>query len=57
MQIEIKTIRGLDRAYAHTSQGQLLAIINSMGYLEISANQDSACHLCNADKGDKVEVI
>jgi len=42
--------------YAGETAGEIFAIFGSAGYLEISANRDSAARLLNANVGEKVLV-
>ena len=46
----------LGRTYAETESGRLLARIDSSGYLEVAANQDSAARLLQCSPGDPVTV-
>jgi S-adenosyl-L-methionine hydrolase (adenosine-forming) len=50
------TIRGLARNYAAVEKGQLVALINSWGLLEVAANKDSAARLFHIGIGEKVYV-
>lgn len=43
--------------YGHVGAGELLALVNSMGLLEIAANQARACDLLNAGVGAEVRVV
>ena len=56
IRIKDKAIHGLSHSYSNAPKGQLLAITNSMGYLEIALNHDSASHFLNAKKGGKVKL-
>jgi S-adenosylmethionine hydrolase len=50
------TIRGLAPNYAAVKKGQPVALINSLGLLEVAANQESAARLFRAGVGDKIYV-
>ncbi len=49
-------IRGLSFAYQSVSPGELLALIGSRGFLEISVNEGNAGRFCRTEKGDCVRV-
>jgi S-adenosyl-L-methionine hydrolase (adenosine-forming) len=51
---EITEIRN---AYAEGSPGEVIAILGSMGFLEIAANRAAAAQLTGAGKGSEVSVI
>ena len=51
------TIRGLASNYAATDEGELVALVNSWGLLEIALNKGSARQRTAAQIGDKVEII
>ncbi len=51
------TIRSLSSNYAAVAQGELLALINSWGLVEIAAYKDNARRRLAAKIGDKVEII
>jgi S-adenosylmethionine hydrolase len=51
-----ETIVGVQTAYAHRAQGEILAIISSRGVLEIAVNLGNAEKFLGADIGDKVTV-
>ena len=55
--IKRKMIRGLSCSYCQVSGKRLLAIINSMGYLEISLNRGSASQYLHAKEGEKVTLL
>jgi S-adenosylmethionine hydrolase len=44
-------------AYAQGTPGEVFAILNSMGFLEIAANRGSAAHIVGAGKGSDVGVL
>jgi hypothetical protein len=44
-------------AYAQANAGEIVAIIGSMGFLEIAANRAAANRLAAADKGSEVSVL
>ena len=46
----------LARNYAEAGAGELFAIVGSSGYLEVSANQDSAARLTGCQSGGPVEL-
>ena len=54
--IKNKIISGIRRSYYSVLKARPLAIINSMGYLEIAVNQDSASRILKAKKGEKVRL-
>lgn len=56
--IEVKNtvISGIQTAYAQKSEGELLALINSRGHLEIAVNRGSAAGYLGAAGGEKVTV-
>lgn len=43
--------------YAEGTPGEVFAILNSMGYLELAANRGSASQLVGAGKGSEVNVV
>lgn len=47
---------GLRTSYAEGQPGELFALLNSMGYLEIACNRGSAAHLAKAGRGAEVLV-
>jgi len=51
-----RTIKGLCRAYAFGGRGELSAIVNSFGYVEIFTRNGNAALLSNFAKGEKVSV-
>ncbi len=51
------TIRGLASHYAAAAEGELVALVNSWGFLEIALYKGSARQRTAAQIGDKVEVI
>jgi hypothetical protein len=51
-----KTLRKLSRTYADAPEGDLLALVGSTGFLEISVNQGSASKAARIQKGDRVLV-
>lgn len=52
--IHSHTIHGISRAYYQAPLGAILAQIDSNGFLEICANQDSAADRLDVELGDKV---
>ena len=52
-----KTIRGLRTSYAEVKKGKLLAILGSMGFLEIATNQGSAQAILKAKIGDQIKIV
>jgi hypothetical protein len=50
-------IPGLSSFYAEKTEGELVAIIGSLGFLEVSVNLGSAKEVLQTKVGDKVEVI
>jgi len=54
--IKNKIISGTKMSYAHTSSGELLAVIGSRGFLEIGVNQGSAAARLGTEIGDAVTV-
>lgn len=51
------SISNLRTSYAGAAPGQLFSIFDSLGYLEIAANQASAAEQLRITQGDAVEVI
>jgi hypothetical protein len=51
-----QAIHGLSFSYQAVAPGELLAIIGSRGYLEISVNTGDASRRCGAVKGDEIRV-
>ena len=51
------TIRGLASNYVAAVEGELVALVNSWGLLEIALNKGNARQRTGAQIGDKVEVI
>jgi len=49
-------INGIETAYKHKNPGEVLAIVNSQGYLEIAVNQGNAAKILNTDPGEMVTV-
>jgi S-adenosylmethionine hydrolase len=54
--IGFRIVEKLARSYAEMPAGELFAIVGSSGYLEISANQDSAARLLGCETGAPVEL-
>jgi S-adenosylmethionine hydrolase len=52
--IHSHTIHGLSHAYHEAAQGEILAQIDSNGFLEIAANHDNAAERLDVQLGDKV---
>ncbi len=52
-----REITTMQSAYGNAASGDLFAILGSMGYLEIVANQGSAAQLLQAGKGANVDVV
>jgi S-adenosylmethionine hydrolase len=46
----------MKQAYAQGNQGEVFALLNSMGFLEIASNRGSAAQLAGAGKGVEVTV-
>ena len=51
-----KSIVGIQDAYAHKAQGEILIIIGSRGFLEIAINQGNAAISLGAGIGDPVKI-
>ena len=56
VQVGSHKIKGFSESYHSVSPGELLAIIGSRGYLEISVNQGNARTLCGVGKDELVVV-
>lgn len=56
IEVEGRRITRLAEFYAGETAGEVFAIFGSAGYLEISANRDSAAELLNAEVGVRVLV-
>jgi S-adenosylmethionine hydrolase len=54
--IKNKTITGIVLSYAHRDYGELLAVIGSRGFLEISVNRGNAAASLGAEIGEAVTV-
>ena len=54
IEVRDRLIRGLSRTY--DEGGELLALVGSSGYLEVSLNGGSARDLLNAEVGDQVRI-
>jgi S-adenosylmethionine hydrolase len=54
--IGFRTVEKLASSYAEMKSGELFAIVGSSGYLEISANQDSAARILGCETGAPVEI-
>ena len=52
--IHSHTIHGISHAYHEVAPGEILAQIDSNGFLEIGANQDDAADRLDVQLGDKV---
>ena len=52
--IHSHTVHGISRAYHQVAPGEILAQIDSNGFLEIGANQDDAADRLDVQLGDKV---
>lgn len=50
------SVVGLRSAYAEGQPGELFAVLNSMGFLEIACNRGSAAHMTKAGRGAEVLV-
>jgi S-adenosylmethionine hydrolase len=49
-------IIGIQAAYMAEEPGQMLAIVDSKGYLEIAVNRGSAAMILGSGIGDKITV-
>jgi len=54
--VENNEIKGLSESYADVEPGSLLAVIGSMGFVEISVNQGRASEVCGARKDSIVKI-
>jgi S-adenosylmethionine hydrolase len=54
--VGFRIVEKLVRSYAEMTTGELFAIVGSSGYLEISANQDSAARILGCETGAPVEL-
>ena len=52
-----KEITEIRNAYAEGAPGEVIAILGSMGFLEIAANRASAAQLTGVGKGSEVSII
>jgi S-adenosylmethionine hydrolase len=52
----MKSVDKLATSYAQMAPGELFAIVGSSGYVEISANQQSAAKLVGCETGAPVEL-
>jgi S-adenosylmethionine hydrolase len=50
-------VRGLVDSYGHEQPGTLVALVDSEGFIEVAAVNDSAAKVLGARTGDSVEVI
>jgi hypothetical protein len=50
------TVAGIHSAYAEGQPGELFALLNSMGFLEIASNRGAAAQLAQASRGSEVLV-
>ena len=50
------TIRGLHKTYAEVPKGQMLALIDSRGYVELSMNSGNAAKIIDCVPGDPLQV-
>jgi S-adenosylmethionine hydrolase len=51
-----RVVEKLARSYSEMPVGELFAIVGSSGYLEVSANQDSAARILGCETGAPVEI-
>jgi S-adenosylmethionine hydrolase len=54
--VGFRTVEKLARSYAEMPPGELFAIVGSSGFLEISANQQSAAKLLGCETGAPIEL-
>ncbi len=52
-----KEITEIRNAYAEGAPGEVIALLGSMGFLEIAANRGAAAQLTGASKGNEVSII
>ncbi len=52
-----KEITEIKNAYAEGSPGEVIALMGSMGFLEIAANRTAAAQLSGAGKGSEVSIL
>jgi len=52
-----KTIRGFKRGYWEGKKGELIALLGSGGFLEISAREGKAQRVLKAKRGDPIQII
>jgi len=57
LQIAGRELRGVRRAYAHASDGELLVLVGSSGYLEVAVRNGSAADTLGTGRGTEVELI
>lgn len=50
------TLYGIRHTYGEATRGELLALVDSVGFLEIAVNQGNAAHRLRAAVGDPVEI-
>lgn len=56
IQFHDTTLYGIRRTYGEAMRGELLALLDSGGFLEIAVNQGSAANRLGAAIGDRIEV-
>ena len=52
-----REITEISTAYAEGTPGEIIAILGSMGFLEIAANRGAAAQLTGAGKGNEVIIV
>lgn len=57
VQLKRQTIHGLQTSYANVGQGELIALINSFGLLEVGVNQGNAKLQLQATLGTPVTIV
>jgi S-adenosylmethionine hydrolase len=50
-------VRGLSPSYGHRKPGELIALVDSEGFIEIAVVNGSAAHILGAQVGDVIEVM
>jgi S-adenosylmethionine hydrolase len=50
-------IDGLAASYGHRTAGDLVALVDSEGYIEVAVVNGNAARVLNAKPGDSVEVV
>lgn len=57
LRVKRKEISSMSQSYSSVSKGELLFLVGSLGFVEISAREDTAAEKLKAEPGDEVRIV